>query len=241
MEFDLANTAQVESRLDTVNTLTDAIDSEDPWVLATFGVRGPGEGLVWYPINVDDVGEEEEKKREEEKAGRRKGAVSGEVYSAFVFKTKGEKHRVVGTKKAAQVKPETAANGGKYVELMLPEPRLRQGTPFLLLFFIFNHFLILKFFNFNELMKQGWRRWAGWRRRGTSPGSSGGWWPTWRRRARTSWRRAGSTGSRCRRSSPTGRASGSLLSSTPNDNNVAATTTAMAQRWHAIRRSHAKT
>jgi hypothetical protein len=119
MEFNLADTAHVESRLDTVNGLTDAIDSEDPWVLRTFGVRGPGEGLVWYPINVDLEGD------------RKMKAVSGEVYAAFVFKTKGEKHRVVGTKKAAQVKPEVAEDAVKYVELMVPEPRLQQGTSIL--------------------------------------------------------------------------------------------------------------
>jgi hypothetical protein len=123
MEFNLADTAHVESRLDTVNGLTDAIDSEDPWVLRTFGVRGPGEGLVWYPINVDLAADDEASIK-----GLKMKAVSGEVYASFVFKTKGEKHRVVGTKKAAQVKAPTAENASKYVELMLPEPRLQQGT-----------------------------------------------------------------------------------------------------------------
>ncbi|ELR17194.1 phenylalanyl-tRNA synthetase beta subunit, putative [Acanthamoeba castellanii str. Neff] len=123
MEFNLADTAHVESRLDTVNGLTDAIDSEDPWVLRTFGVRGPGEGLVWYPINVDLATDDEPSAK-----GLKMKAVSGEVYASFVFKTKGEKHRVVGTKKAAQVKAPTAENASKYVELMLPEPRLQQGV-----------------------------------------------------------------------------------------------------------------
>lgn len=123
MELDLANTAQVESQLETINSRTDAIDAEDPWVLQTFGIRGPGEGLVWYPINVDvETGEEEEK------PAMKARAVTEEVYSTFVFKTKGEKHRVVGTRKAAQVKPESAADATKYAELMLPEPRLQQGT-----------------------------------------------------------------------------------------------------------------
>lgn len=120
MELDLANTAQVESKLDAINALTDAIDAEDPWVLENFGIRGAGEGLVWYPINVDIEGEASQRPNAR--------AVSEDVYSSFVFKTKGDKHRVVATKKAAQVKPEAAENATKYVELMLPEPRLQQGT-----------------------------------------------------------------------------------------------------------------
>jgi len=122
--FDLANSAQVESQLDLVNALTNAIDVEDPWVLKVFGVRGPGEGLVWYPINVD-VGTYETETPTQPLKVR---AVAEDVYAAFAFKTKGEKHRVIATKLAAQTKPEVAADAIKYVALMLPEPRLQQGV-----------------------------------------------------------------------------------------------------------------
>jgi len=185
VELDLTNSLQVESHLDAINKLTDDIDSEDPWVLTTFGIRGPGEGLVWYPVNVDleegDMTEGRIKMR----------AVSTEVYGGFSFKTKGEKHRVVVTKKAAQVKPEKAENATKYVELMLPEARLQQGKR--------EHtcnYLLLPLCE-PDGVEQACKPWAAWRRR-TSQHSSSGSLAMSRRRARMSWPPASSSGSRCR-------------------------------------------
>lgn len=38
-----------------MNRLVEAVDTEDPWVKETFGVSGTGEGIVWYPVGLDDA------------------------------------------------------------------------------------------------------------------------------------------------------------------------------------------
>lgn len=54
LEFDFTNTAQIEQQTPQINSLVAEIDHEDPWVSATFGVHGTGEGVVWYPISLWD-------------------------------------------------------------------------------------------------------------------------------------------------------------------------------------------
>jgi hypothetical protein len=38
-----------------LNERVDAVEREDPWVKRTFGISGLGEGLVFYPVAVDDA------------------------------------------------------------------------------------------------------------------------------------------------------------------------------------------
>ena len=110
-------------------------------MLQVFGVKGPGEGmlsalacafkdtlspgtllgLVWYPINLNKPDTT---------------ALARDTYATFVFKTKGEKHRVVNTKKPAQISAESVESAAKYAELMLAVPRLNQGMLLLWLTFV---------------------------------------------------------------------------------------------------------
>lgn len=89
-----------------LNQQVEAIERRDPWVHATFGVEGVGEGLVCYPVS---------------RPGR-------EAFGNLAFKAKGEQHRVVRAKAAVQVAPEHAASAAQFAELVLPEPRLEQGA-----------------------------------------------------------------------------------------------------------------
>lgn len=61
-------------KVSKMNALVESIDSMDPWVFQTFGVKGVGEGLVWYPISVEDS----------------LFHISKSAYSSLVFKTKGK-------------------------------------------------------------------------------------------------------------------------------------------------------
>lgn len=83
------------------------IESCDPWVKDTFGVDGVCEGIVWYPVGVD--------------AGRK-------MFSDFIFKTKGEKHKVVKEKALVHVDPEVSASIAEFVTMFVTEPRLEQGV-----------------------------------------------------------------------------------------------------------------
>jgi len=84
---------------------------EDPWVLATFGVKGNGEGLVFFPTNMNSVN----------------GTLLKDLFPDFAFKAKGVKHRTVATEKAASVKPAAAAGVAPFVAMVLTNARLAQG------------------------------------------------------------------------------------------------------------------
>lgn len=84
------------------------IEKNDPWVEKTFGVKGTGEGLVFYPASKEHRG--------------------FEMFQNLCFKAKGEKHKNVATAKPAQVNPEAAASIDAFVTLVLTEARLDQGA-----------------------------------------------------------------------------------------------------------------
>lgn len=84
------------------------VEKSDPWVEATFGVKGTGEGLVFYPTSKPHLGFEN--------------------FQNLVFKAKGEKHKNIATAKPATVNPEMAASIDAFVTLVLTPARLEQGA-----------------------------------------------------------------------------------------------------------------
>jgi len=64
-----------------IDRLVASVDAEDPWVREAFGVRGPGEGIVWYPVSLCDA-----------KLG---GAIKANLFAALSWKAKGLAHQMV--------------------------------------------------------------------------------------------------------------------------------------------------
>lgn len=91
-----------------INAHVNAVEENDPWVDETFGVKGTGEGLVFYPCSDEHL-----------------GVIN---FNNLVFKAKGEKHRVIKAKEAAQVNPDVAASVDQFVDMVLAEARLEQGA-----------------------------------------------------------------------------------------------------------------
>lgn len=104
--LDYSDRADLKEKVDQINAKVEEVEACDPWVKATFGVEGTGEGLVYYPLGYG--------KRDE--------------VSDLMFKAKGVKHRVKASKKAATVDPEVLGNIRQFVDYFLPEPRLEQGV-----------------------------------------------------------------------------------------------------------------
>lgn len=104
----LAPSRILESVAAEINARVAAVEKCDPWVQATFGLEGVGEGLVYYPISSPHN--------------------SRTSFKNLSFKAKGEQHRVVRQKAAAQIDPERAASVQAFAALVLTEARLEQGV-----------------------------------------------------------------------------------------------------------------
>jgi hypothetical protein len=108
---DLAKKDSLPQVVDRLNDVVAEIEPCDPWVKATFGVEGTCEGIVYYPVYDGTHSSDLTRKR----------------FSDLSFKAKGDKHKVVKTKKTVRIDPEVAAGVEDFVKMFVTEPRLEQG------------------------------------------------------------------------------------------------------------------
>jgi hypothetical protein len=101
---DFKNEANLRKTADMLNAVVEEIEPCDPWVKKVFGIEGTAEGIVYYPDTV-----------------------SRDIVRNFMFKAKGDKHRVVKVKEAVQIDPEIAASVDGFVTMFVTEARLEQG------------------------------------------------------------------------------------------------------------------
>jgi hypothetical protein len=109
--LDLGDRRSLDAAAAALSERVVAVEAEDPWVKATFGISGLGEGLVLYPLDVDGA----------------PAPANPEAIGALMFKAKGEKHRTVGARAAVQVDATKAASVDEFIDLVVTEPRLQQG------------------------------------------------------------------------------------------------------------------
>lgn len=109
-ELDFADDEQARAEAERISAEVERVELEDPWVAASFGVRGLGEGIVLYPYSSGEA------------------IADRQRLSELMFKAKGEKHQVVKQKQPAQLEPEVARSIEAFAELVLAEPRLEQGV-----------------------------------------------------------------------------------------------------------------
>lgn len=102
---------ELQDVLDSINSEIQKIEACDPWVKETFGIEGPGEGFVFYPVNMDQMA----------------GGILRNDFSAYVFKAKGEKHRVQKQKSAVEISPEEQSSITEFVDTFATEPRFEQA------------------------------------------------------------------------------------------------------------------
>ena len=102
----------LQATLDVINDDVHAVEREDPWVSRTWGVKGVGEGLVFYPQGRGD---------------------SYKIFGDLVFKAKGEKHNTVAKTRPAQKEATTVEGLADFVDLVVTEARLEQGSSHVML------------------------------------------------------------------------------------------------------------
>eukprot|EP00730_Choanoeca_flexa_P015057 TRINITY_DN6815_c0_g1_i4.p1 TRINITY_DN6815_c0_g1~~TRINITY_DN6815_c0_g1_i4.p1 ORF type:complete len:442 (+),score=109.50 TRINITY_DN6815_c0_g1_i4:58-1383(+) len=103
--FDADNSPAV----DTINAVVEQVGDKDPWVAATFGVEGPGEGIVLTPLSIDD-----------------KPVVYQHEYLRFGFKAKSEGHGVKKGK-AAALDTAVSASATAFADQFVTPARCEQG------------------------------------------------------------------------------------------------------------------
>lgn len=99
---------QLSKSIAPINDWVQEIENNDPWVEETFGVKGTGEGLVFYPTSLKHLG--------------------WENFINLCFKAKGDAHKNIKTAAPVQVNPEIATSVDAFVELVLTQARLEQGA-----------------------------------------------------------------------------------------------------------------
>lgn len=109
MELDWsASDESLSPIVNCINGLVMEVEKNDPWVEAMFGIKGTGEGLVFYPMSE-----------------AHKGYTN---FGNLCFKAKGEAHKNIATAKPAQLNAETVASVDEFVSLVLTTARLEQGA-----------------------------------------------------------------------------------------------------------------
>jgi hypothetical protein len=99
----------LESVLNIINARVESVEACDPWIEKLFGVKGVGEGLVFYPVTSTQE-------------------CAYKFFSDMCFKAKGEKHKTVAKTKPAQADPTVAANVKAFAEMVVTPARLEQGA-----------------------------------------------------------------------------------------------------------------
>lgn len=103
---DFNNPESLQAFSDAVEKEVARIEACDPWVEKEFGIKGVGEGLVYYPVDTN---------------------LDYEGVSHLMFKAKGLKHRVKATEKAAPIKTEVLGLDA-FIASFVTEARLNQGV-----------------------------------------------------------------------------------------------------------------
>lgn len=103
--IDFADEIGVRMTVERINADVSAIDACDPYIKESYGIEGPGEGLVFFP----------------------ESGCTLERFVTTAFKAKGASHKVV--KDSAPAKINTWATGShrEFVEQFVTENRLQQG------------------------------------------------------------------------------------------------------------------
>lgn len=101
-----ANAETLGTKTALINEWVSTVEANDPWVESTFGVKGTGEGLVFYPVSHPGY----------------------KNYCNLVFKAKGSLHKMIKATKPAQINAAVAADANHFVDMVLTDARLIQGA-----------------------------------------------------------------------------------------------------------------
>jgi hypothetical protein len=109
IDIDFYDIDDSDEIIEKINKLVGDVQKQDPWFKEIFGVEGPGEGLVFYPIPQNN------------KPPKFHSTVQ------WMFKAKTKEHRL-HPGKSVQTTPPTVINAGAFVDMFLTDTRLEQAA-----------------------------------------------------------------------------------------------------------------
>lgn len=113
--FDLVNMTDQKDCQDFIDHVMKEVDEVigecDPYIKKTFGIEGPGEGLVFYASHGSFIDGTE---------------LPHELLSSYMFKAKTEIHSVQKTKERNHVAPERPEGVDDFIEMFFTEQRFEQ-------------------------------------------------------------------------------------------------------------------
>jgi hypothetical protein len=110
---DYACEDSVDAAVNAMCEAVAAVERCDPWVKNMFNQEGLGEGLVYYPLRVEE--------------GRGSGTLCVPDEEDLLFKAKGEEHKNVIQLKPVLKDPEVVASIAAFVTKFVTEDRMQQG------------------------------------------------------------------------------------------------------------------
>lgn len=117
LTLDFGSPASIEESAEIARKMVVEADEVDPWIKETFGVEGPGEGYVWFPLQGWFLNEEVSLVQDVEWTSR------------HIWKAKGEKHGdVVKKKRPVATDPEVMKTIEEFLDRYVTEARLKQGV-----------------------------------------------------------------------------------------------------------------
>lgn len=106
LSVDFNNQEALNEIVKDINDRVAEVEKQDPFIFDRFGIKGVGEGLVYYPVSETGY----------------------TMFSNLVFKAKGEKHQTLANSKPAQVDPAVVDSANEFAKLVLTPARLEQGV-----------------------------------------------------------------------------------------------------------------
>ncbi len=111
LELDFSDMKKLEASAESINAMVESIELRDPFVYEVFGIEGPGEGVVMYPL-LDPSDQPADFVR----------------CTSLLFKAKGAQHRVRKQKKAAMAAPKLPQSVEAFVEMYATSARFAQAA-----------------------------------------------------------------------------------------------------------------
>lgn len=108
---DFTSTESMTSFVEKMTKEVEDVENHDPWISQTFGVEGTGEGVVAYPVSLED-----------------NQLILRQNLKRFMFKAKGDKHKVVKTKAVVEMDPVIAETVADFVSMVVTDSRLEQAV-----------------------------------------------------------------------------------------------------------------